>query len=286
MGLLSVVDSFRLRAAVREAVLSPSACVPPAVVLLTMAGGNQAQQLRPLQFRFVVSESCLLRRVVTYAFANHTDPFGMIVPSSRGSLPTYSQFNWIKWHLMASALKEARACFFFDCDVLLLRNPFAAHAVVWDFASAAASCATHLLFQYEGPGSNPLNGGQLLACSRPAVQHVLAAQPAEDDERFEKELDQEIAYQALEQAKGALSLSLISRLPDPYAGNCWFGPPEAPPWCDLITFHAHCTGSLQAKLDRLHLVLAEVSRCPRLAARRNALVANRSFAANRRLLVS
>ncbi|EOD19868.1 hypothetical protein EMIHUDRAFT_242491 [Emiliania huxleyi CCMP1516] len=34
----------------------------------------------------------------------------------------------------------------------------------------------------------------------------------------------------------------IERLPRPaFAGNCWFGPPENPPWCDVFLFHAHCT---------------------------------------------
>jgi hypothetical protein len=43
--------------------------------------------------------------------------------------------------------------------------------------------------------------------------------------------------------------------------NCWFGPPKDPPWCGLYTFHAHCTGSLREKLDRMRLVLRETRSC-------------------------
>ena len=171
----------------------------------------------------------------------------------------------IKWHLISTALKEARAIFFADADTLLLQNPFEESTVAAYIGAAAVSCSTRLRFQWEGPGSNPLNGGQLLTCSRAAVQDVIAAQPASNDEAFEKRLDQEVAYEALWK-----NGHTISPLPEQrFGGNCWWPKgwspqdEQAPPWCELVTFHAHCTGSLREKLERLQLVMHETKFCKR-----------------------
>eukprot|EP00966_Prymnesium_polylepis_P201722 4674173-Prymnesium_polylepis.1 len=55
----------------------------------------------------------------------------------------------------------------------------------------------------------------------------------------------------------------IERLPGPaFAGNCWFGPPEDPPWCDVHLFHAHCTSpGVVAKQARMRTVLHESRHC-------------------------
>lgn len=245
--MLSEAEIASVRREVRKTVATGSSCVPAGAILLTMAGGEQALTLRPLTFSRILGLPCLLHRVVTYSWMNYTD-FPTINVQTAASLPTYFEFNWIKWHLIATALLEASQVFFFDADVLFLRNPF---------ASLPASAADfELLYQFEGPGSNPLNGGQLLARSRAATLEVIAAMPPPESEAFRSRLDQEIAYEAL-RASGRP----ITRLGEAFAGNCWFGPPEAPPWCGLATFHAHCTGSLAEKRRRLQLVLHETRGC-------------------------
>lgn len=268
--MVAAADVSALRGVIRSIVLIPSTCVPPGAVLLTMAGGEQASALRPLQFALVSSELCLMRRTVSFTW-NHTDAFGSIVPATHvQTLPSYFEMNWIKWHLISTALREARVVFFADADTLLMRNPFTASAEVAAYAStsttASCSAATPKLFhQWEGPGSNPLNGGQLLTCqcSRAAILDVLTAQPSSDDEAFKTRLDQEIAYEALWKAGHKLSQLPVQS----FGGNCWWPKgwsptaPWAPPWCDLITFHAHCTGTLREKIERMRLVLSEVRGC-------------------------
>ena len=202
-----------------------------------------------------------MNRVVSLCW-NWTDTFGTCVPAR--PLPrasdAYHRTTWTKWHLIDAALVVARAALFLDADCMLLANPFSAPGIEhWlregKRGSALRPSPPQLWYQFEGPGSNPLNSGQLLTSSRVAVLAVLADEPR----TFEGVtlLEQEIAHAAL--VRRGVS---IERLPAPFAGNCWFGPAEVP-WCKLVAFHAHCTGSLGEKLERLRLVLRETHACDR-----------------------
>lgn len=259
--MLTPTDVTSIRVSVAASIARPSVCVPPDTVVVSMTGGKQTA-LRPLQFSQVKSRRCLLQRVVSLCFGNYTDEFGTCVGAR--ALPQvvgpaqYHRVTWSKWQLLHAALQEARAALFVDADVLLLRNPFHTPSILLArFFGRDAARHEALLYQYEGPGSNPLNSGQLFARSLDAVSDVLAEQPVYFD--GDTPLDQEIAFRALNRHGHR-----TARLPDAFAGNCWFGPPEAPPWCSLITFHGHCTGSLQEKLTRLRLVLRETTQCHEL----------------------
>ena len=236
----------QLRSAVHESLALPSSCVPGGAVLVSMVDAAQAP-LRRLQFSRIRELKCLVDRVTSLCW-NHSDSFGH-APCVQAPATAFDRADpevlyhlkcWAKWTLLSTALDVARLAFYVDADVLLLRNPFAAPAVA-HFADAACR-GVQLLYQWEGPGSNPLNSGQMLACSAAAVRHALSAMPRELSEfalpAGGAKLDQEYAHAALERSQFG-----IRRLPGPnFAGNCWFGPPNDPPWCDIFLFHAHCTG--------------------------------------------
>jgi len=267
-AILGAADLAAFRSAVRAAVRLPSGCVPSSSVLVSVVGAA-ATMLRPLQFERVASLHCLMRRVVTLCW-NHTDAFGACVPARPLSTPPsaaarevqYHALTWAKWHVLHAALLEARVALFVDADVLLLANPFTTLSVSRFAAEHADKHADErheptpeLLYQFEGPGSNPINGGQLLASSSheaEAVRVVLSQEPTSFG--GVTQLDQEIAYLALSGRPEVRT----AELPHTFAGNCWWGP-EIVPWCDLVTFHAHCTGSLPEKLNRIKLVLRKTT---------------------------
>lgn len=249
--LLTPEVGAALRSAVAQSLSTPRPCVPDGSVLLSMVDSRQGA-LRPLQFERVRRIGCFMARVVSLCW-NHTDGYGTCVtaqPMRRAdSVESYHFACWAKWAMLLVALTPARQALFLDADVLVLRNPFAEPVV------SSGSCARELLLhQYEGPGTNPLNGGQLLTCSARAVRTVLLAMP----KRFDGDtpLDQVVAHAAL-QGPGHYT----RRLPAAFAGNCWFGPAHSPPWCGLVSFHAHCTASLAEKLARMRLVLRETAAC-------------------------
>jgi len=262
-------EMAKFRAAVRGSVQLASTCVPSGAVLVSMAGGEQASILRPIQFARVQHLRCLLRRVVTLTW-NYTDLFGKCVPIRPLPAPTssslreasYHAITWAKWHVLLGALLESKSAFFVDADVMLLSNPFAVPRVARFAESESEQQRVRhdhsLLYQFEGAGSNPMNSGQVLTSAREhceAVRAVLSDRPIE----FERvvELEQVTAYRAL-WSRGVS----MGRLGAEFGGNCWYGP-EILPWCRLVTFHAHCTASLAEKLQRLQLVLRETQACPR-----------------------
>ena len=243
MDHLKTGELATFSAAVARASALPSSCVPDDAVLISFAGGPQAATVWPHQYERVARLRCLMRRAVTLCFENTTDAFGTCVAAARRLPTNYFKVCWIKWHLLHAALLTARTALYVDADCILLSNPF-----------VAAAPARGLLYQFEGPGANPLNSGQLLSSDAAAVREVLRAEPADADRSTR--LDQEIAHDALARAGVP-----AARLPPAFAGNCWWGP-EIVPWCDLVTFHAHCTGTNQEKLERIRLVLRETRHCP------------------------
>jgi hypothetical protein len=280
--LLASADSANFQLAVAAAIDMPSSCVPADAVLLSIVGGESVE-LRPLQFDRVASLRCLLRRVVSLCY-NHTDAYGTCVRATQPAVVSreerYHAMTWMKWHLLRVALRTARTAFFVDADVLLLGNPFA-HESVARFATEQPRPAQLLLHQFEGPGSNPLNGGQICSSSwneAEAIRTVLSDEPSSYDSATQR-LDQEIAYSALTR-RGVPT----AELPRAFAGNCWYGP-EVVPWCQLVTFHAHCTGSLTEKITRMRLVLRETeARCA--SAGRGSGSRVRGLLARRRMLES
>ena len=215
---------LRLRSAVRASLATPSSCVPESAVLLSMVDTVQAP-LRQLQFARVRDLRCLTTRVVSMCW-NHSDTFGTCIQAPSTALAAsdpevlYHLKCWAKWSLLLTALHEARVAFYVDADVLLLRNPFAAPDVA-RFAATGAACSpeAQLLYQWEGPGSNPLNSGQMISCSSGVVRHVLSARPRSLAEgnlpAGGAKLDQEYAYAALEASRWR-----AQRLPGPgFAGN-------------------------------------------------------------------
>eukprot|EP00965_Chrysotila_dentata_P246579 6207245-Pleurochrysis_carterae.AAC.1 len=265
--LLSGTVEADFQSAVRAAVRSDSSCVPHSTVLISMHDETQ-EQIRHFSLSRVSSKACLMSRFVSLCWSSvrskrATGDNGTCVkapPPSTVGAARYHEITWTKWLLLSIALREARLAFFIDADVVLLHNPFS--ALGSSARNDAMACISdgvpteELFYQYEGPGTNPLNSGQLLTCSAEAISTILAAMPAVFD--ASSPLDQEVAYAALQRSKRR-----IDRLPSRFAGNCWFGPPQNPPWCTLTTFHAHCTGSTAEKLSRIQLVLNETAKCAR-----------------------
>jgi len=236
VSLLTAHDVAAVRTTVRSALAAHSSCVPPGAITLSIAGGAQAAALRSLQFERVAESKCLLRRMVSLCFGNYSDAFGHCV-RARTLLPTlpeaaYHAYTWAKWSLLGEvvALHDARVALWLDTDVLVLQNPWTASQEMAAFARTATVSADArakdgwpsgvpsapqpiLLHQYEGPGSNPINGGQLLTCSADAVAAVLAERPKSFD-GAPLRLDQEIAHEALKRRGIA-----FARLPDSFAGN-------------------------------------------------------------------
>ena len=185
--LLAAADSANFQLAVAAAIDMPSSCVPADAVLLSIVGGESIE-LRPLQFDRVASLRCLLRRVVSLCY-NHTDAYGTCVRATQPAVVSreerYHAMTWMKWHLLRVALRTARTAFFVDADVLLLGNPFA-HESVARYATEQPRPAQLLLHQFEGPGSNPLNGGQICSSSwneAEAIRTVLSDEPSSYDTR-------------------------------------------------------------------------------------------------------
>ena len=215
------------RGAVRAALERDTSCVPDGAVLLTMVDHNQAA-LRPLQFARVMTMPCLMARVVSLCW-NHTDDWGCVHANeawARSSPPVsvsalYHLFSWAKWNLLLQALSlGASLAVFVDADVLLLRNPFDAlrradtKPSAVDLPSRSICGTREILYQFEGPGSNPLNSGQLVACSANAVESVLSRRPLHFD--GSTQIEQEIAYAALRDAGHQIRpLSQVY-----FGGNC------------------------------------------------------------------
>jgi hypothetical protein len=122
--LVTDADSLAVTLAVRAALASSSSCVPPGAVLMSMAGGTQADALRPLQFARVRSLQCLLHRVVSLCWGNYTDAFGTCVHPQNPLPPpgeaAYHEITWSKWTVLEAALRAARVALFVDADVLLV----------------------------------------------------------------------------------------------------------------------------------------------------------------------
>ncbi|KAL1523777.1 hypothetical protein AB1Y20_018701 [Prymnesium parvum] len=283
-ALLPAELQASLRGEVRRALASPSSCVPDGAVLLSTVDRGLAP-LRPLQFQRVRHQRCLLQRVVSLCW-NHSDAYGVCVPAPLAALTRFAVFSpgrevayhlncWVKWAMLSAALLEAKVAFYVDADVLLLRNPFTAPRVEAFSTRERCDEGAQLLYQWEGPGSNPLNSGQLLACSSAVALRALSAMPPQLMDGALPPgvmLDQEYAYNALRSSGHG-----IEQLPQPaFAGNCWFGPPQAPPWCDVYLFHAHCTSpGAMMKSTRMTSVLLETRDCsPDLRKKQYALIRN------------
>jgi len=253
---------LRLRAAVRRQLSEPSSCVPAGAVMLSAVNSEQAA-LRKLALSKVAHLDCLMHRFITLVWDHDGDESGSSVRAASPSIPVtpsslYHYLTWSKWFVLSSALVHARAALFVDADVLLLRNPFSAPELSWLWREERSDDGPRLpllLHQFEGHGGSPFNSGQLLVTSLAPVSRALAAYASIPRFDGATSIEQEIAYRALLRSRFNES---IARLPTTFAGNCWFGPPDDPPWCGLYSFHAHCTPpALAPKMDRLRTVLRE-----------------------------
>ena len=248
----------------------PSPCVPAGAMMLTYAedGG-----LRALAFQRVASLRCLMARLLSVlTFADAIPGSQLVVhtfwtsppkPSSR-----YHAATWLKWHLLAAALRGCAQVLHLDADVLVLRNPFD-HLPRTDQVAVAYQSERICTADRR---DCPVNGGLLVARSLSLVHSVLSRQSMRGFQ-----LDQQAATLPIFRSRHI-------HLPDAFVGHCWFwkgfGPLPDPAerqrlLCGAATYHA-CGLSPKLKMPTLKAVLNQTTAaaCSKYRRRRRRLMAH------------
>ncbi|EOD15733.1 hypothetical protein EMIHUDRAFT_103236 [Emiliania huxleyi CCMP1516] len=251
--------------AVRQALASPSACVPDGAATISVTNKHHAK-LRSQQFARLRDQPCFMSRVVSVCYNNVTDGAGVCVRSSFALPPSdfrrsnYANLIWAKWRILADALAAARVVLWLDADVLILRNP-------WDALRSSTEVGARLYAiryqaeeqpcmatSYEGArlACTRLNGGQLLVSSRSLASDVYALRPANLSNM--DALDQDYADTVVQNR----SYSRCALGPA-FAAACWRKriPASAREACGFVTYHTNCITNMRDKLHAMKRVLEE-----------------------------
>lgn len=117
-----------LQAAVRSAINVSSPCVPSGAVMLSYTI-DAYSSMRELGLLRISTLPCLMKRFVSVCFGTRGTTHGTCVGAR--TLPTaefrqglYFHFMWLRWRLMAIAMRDASSVLWVDPDVMLLQSPF------------------------------------------------------------------------------------------------------------------------------------------------------------------
>jgi hypothetical protein len=171
--------------------------------------------------------------------------------------PTYRAITFVKWRILQDVLEGSspslvKGALFFDDDVLLLANPFAAFdPTAWDVRHQAESGV--------GCSAQP-NGGLLYVRSTPAGRQAVANMVAKQAviEGSGDKLDQDYVV-------GAVTTANATRCAFPkrsFAGHCPRAQHSSSALRSLVTYHAHCCAPVEAKLALMRRIVEGVRRQP------------------------
>jgi hypothetical protein len=228
---------------------TPSSCAPDATAIISITNGHHASLA---EMQFAVLPQCLRTRMVLYCMLSvrrnasfsevcHWAPQDMRA-SDFGQLD-YTKLLWLKWRLIARASRFGQV-FFVDADVLIIRNPF----------PLLIRVSAPIAMQREAYNSSDttsqrylrLNGGQVWLRN-----HSLALR-LENLATKGRELDQYTVQRFL-YANGSTQRYL---LPHSFVGYCWDHGGDT---IGLVTFHAHCLGTLHDKRVVLARIVAKTA---------------------------
>lgn len=191
-----------------------------------------------------------------------------MLPPSDFNKGEYRFFTYLKHILLSQALKVADHAFFFDADVIIMKNPFPETQFDRDESGQhkLKDKPFDLLFQRDrGRGnscSGTVNSGQLYLRKSPQVQVYLDIMLALEDKIMEGKngLDQDF----VSEAAGKANLTYCPLTPHLYTAHCYqvFGNIaymlNKTPAKDLITYHTSCVEGLASKKLYLTRVLNAV----------------------------
>jgi Nucleotide-diphospho-sugar transferase len=168
---------------------------------------------------------------------------------------TYRVITFVKWRILGDVIAHVKAVMFFDDDVLFLSNPF-------DGFDATSSSPYDLRHQAEsgaGCAAQP-NGGLLyMRNSGPGVallNYMIGMQSV--IEGSGEKLDQDYVADAVA-AANATRCALPKRS---FAGHCPRAHQGYSPVGKLVSYHAHCCASVDAKMALMARVLDAQRRTP------------------------
>jgi hypothetical protein len=245
--------AFGLR--VNRTMSTPSTCAPEATAIISLTNGHHTLLT---EMQYAVLPQCLRTRMVVYcllsvrrnvSFSELCHWAEQDMRASDFGRNDYMKFSWLKWRLIARASRFGQV-FFVDADVLIVRNPF----------PLLVRVSAPVAFQREAYNSSSSSSELYLGLNSGQVwlrKHSLALELEMLTTR-RGELEQR-AVQRFLYANGSTPRYL---LPHSFVGYCWDHGGDTK---GLVTFHAHCLGTLHEKRLAMARIIAKIARTPECA---------------------